>query len=162
MPRRSPALPLGTPPLASQGAKRPVAGDEARKADGYDCSKCPAYCCSIYTRIHVDEADIARLAEHFGKTKEETIQRYTKRDTNDVDGERILRRKKDPILGEACEFLNLETRTCGIYDARPSVCRSYPYAKRCAYFDMLQSERDVQEDPDVLPLIQITFPKWRA
>src|SRR5256885_8235859 len=32
----------------------------------YNCSKCPAYCCSIYERVQVTKRDIRRLANHFG------------------------------------------------------------------------------------------------
>ena len=30
----------------------------------YDCTKCPAYCCS-YERIIVNKRDLNRLAKHF-------------------------------------------------------------------------------------------------
>ena len=119
----------------------------------YDCLKCPAYCCSIYERVQVTPRDIRRLANHFGITPEVATERYTK-----VFGkERILRRKADPIFGMACTFLNPETRQCGIYQARPLVCREFPAAPRCAYYDLLEFERIQQDDPDVLPLVKITF-----
>src|SRR5438105_2561270 len=35
----------------------------------YDCSKCPAYCCS-YDRILVNKRDLKRLAKHFGVDEE--------------------------------------------------------------------------------------------
>ena len=119
----------------------------------YDCSKCPAYCCSVYERVAVDKRDVKRLAKHFGLGLRATVKRYTKV----FNGERILRRKADPILGEACAFLNLETRQCTIYDGRPKVCRDFPAAKRCAYYDLLQFEREQQGDDTVVPLVQITF-----
>lgn len=119
----------------------------------FDCSKCPAYCCSVYERVNVGARDIARLAKHFGLTVEQARRRHTKLH----NGERVLRRSPDPIFGEACKFLNRDTRGCTIYHARPRVCREYPDRKRCAYFDLLQYERRQQDDPDVLPLVKITF-----
>lgn len=119
----------------------------------YDCSKCPAYCCSIYARVEVKERDLDRLARHFGTTRAEAEHRYTKR----VDGTRVLRRKKDALLGEVCRFLDPKTRGCTIYEGRPKVCREYPGKPRCAYYDVLQFERETQEDLDVLPLFEITF-----
>jgi Fe-S-cluster containining protein len=119
----------------------------------YDCSKCPAYCCSIYARVEVNERDLDRLARYFGTTRTEAERHYTKR----VDGTRVLRRKKDALLGEVCRFLDPTTRGCTIYEGRPKVCREYPGKPRCAYYDVLQFERETQEDPDVLPLFQITF-----
>lgn len=119
----------------------------------YDCTKCPAYCCSIYDRVQVTRRDVNRLARHFGLTYEMAEQRFTRLYNN----ERILRRKSDPIFGQACRFLNPETRQCGIYDARPAVCREFPTTKRCAYYDLIEFERTHQDDVDVVPLVKITF-----
>ena len=119
----------------------------------YDCTKCPAYCCSIYDRVQVTERDVKRLAGHFGVDFETAQKRYT----TTWQGERILRRKADPIFGKACKFLDPTTRQCTIYDARPLVCRQFPGRVRCAYYDLLQFERIQQGDDTVVPLVQITF-----
>ena len=119
----------------------------------YDCVECPAYCCSVYERVQVTKRDVRRLAKHFGVTEEVAIARYTKMHGD----ERVLRRKVDPMFGQTCQFLNLETRGCGIYHARPAVCREFPTTKRCAYLDLLKFERVQQDDPDTLPLVKITF-----
>jgi uncharacterized protein len=119
----------------------------------FDCSKCPAYCCSIYERVQVTKRDLNRLAKYFNVPVETAARRYTKMRGR----ERILRRTKDAIFSETCIFLNQETRGCGIYHARPAVCREYPDRVRCAYYDLLQFERRQQDDPEVLPLVQITF-----
>jgi Fe-S-cluster containining protein len=122
-------------------------------SENYDCSKCPAYCCSVYERVSVGKGDLKRLAKHFGLGLSATVKRYTKV----FNGERILRRKADPVLGQACTFLNAETRQCTIYLARPKVCRDFPSTSRCAYYDLLQFEREQQGDDTVVPLVQITF-----
>ena len=119
----------------------------------YNCSKCPAYCCSIYERIQVTRRDIKRLANHF-RVDFATAQ---KRFTTTWQDEQILRRKADPIFGKACKFLDPKTRQCTIYFARPQVCREFPARARCAYYDLLEFERDQQGDPDVIPLVKITF-----
>lgn len=119
----------------------------------FDCSKCPAFCCAIYERVQVTKRDINRLAKYFGVTVETATERYTKMHTK----ERVLRRKKDPLFGMACQFLDHETRGCTIYHARPAVCREYPDRSRCVYYDVLQFERAQQDDINVLPLVQITF-----
>lgn len=121
----------------------------------FDCSKCPAYCCAIYERVQVTKRDVNRLAKYFGVTAEVAARRYTK--LNKENGERVLKRKKDEIFEEACQFLNPETRGCTIYHARPQVCREYPARSRCSYYDVLQFERLQQDDDTVLPLVQITF-----
>ncbi len=119
----------------------------------YDCSKCPAYCCSVYGRVKVTNRDLKRLAKHFKVTESTARRRFTKI----YDGERILRQKKDSIFSESCMFLNPLTRQCTIYDARPEVCREFPDAKRCAYYDLLQFEREQQGDETAVPLVQIAF-----
>jgi Fe-S-cluster containining protein len=119
----------------------------------YNCSKCPAYCCSIYERVQVTKRDLNRLAKYFGVDVETAERRFT----STWQGERILRRKADPIFGKACKFLNPETRQCTIYHGRPQVCREFPTRARCAYYDLLQFERSQQADETVMPLVQITF-----
>ena len=119
----------------------------------FDCTKCPAYCCSIYDRVQVTKRDLKRLARHFGISEEMAAARHTKM----YKQERILRRKKDPIFGLACKFLDPQTRRCTIYHGRPSVCREFPEKKRCAYYDLIEFERELQDDPTVVPVVQITF-----
>ena len=94
----------------------------------YDCSKCPAYCCS-YDRIIVEKRDLARLAKHFGVDLETARLRFTKV----RDGEQVLRHQKDKIYGSICMFLDLKSRRCTIYNARPGVCHEYPYRPLCGY-----------------------------
>ena len=119
----------------------------------YDCTDCPAFCCSAYERVQVTPRDIRRLAKHFGVTEEVARVRYTKM----WEKERVLRRKRDALFGEACQFINPETRGCGIYHARPAVCREYPLTKRCAYYDLYKFECDQQDDTTTLPIVKLTF-----
>jgi len=111
----------------------------------YDCSKCPAYCCS-YARIIVTDEDIKRLAKYHGITKKEARKRFTKK--GEEPGERILRHQIDEHFTTICRFLDPETRNCTIYEARPEICREFPGAGRCGYYDFLTFERRAQEDPD--------------
>jgi len=93
------------------------------------------------------------LAKHFGVTEEVATARYTKI----YQKERVLRRKTDKLFGQACQFINPETRGCTIYHARPAVCREFPTTTRCAYYDLLTFEREQQDDQNVIPLVKITF-----
>jgi len=72
----------------------------------YDCSKCPAYCCS-YERIIVYKRDLIRLAKKFGVTVEDAKKRFTKV----VEKEQVLRHQKDKIYGTVCMFLDRMTRS---------------------------------------------------
>jgi Fe-S-cluster containining protein len=119
----------------------------------FDCTKCPAFCCSIYDRVQVTKRDVTRLAKHFGVSFETAWRRFTKR----WEKERVLKRVKDTIFPETCVFLDQETRGCTIYHARPAVCREYPARSRCVYYDVLQFERRQQDDETVVPVVQITY-----
>ena len=112
----------------------------------FDCSKCPAYCCS-YDRIQITKRDVLRIARHFGISYQQAEKRYAK--TSPIG--RVFRHKKDHIYKQVCQFLDSETRRCTIYHARPAVCREYPDSLRCGYYDFLASERRRQDDPEFIP-----------
>jgi uncharacterized protein len=117
---------------------------------GYNCLKCPGYCCS-YDRIAVTEFDIGRLAKHFGLTVDVARERFTYRYRAGGVDERILRHKKDHIFKSTCRFFDQQARRCTVYEARPSVCRIYPEDRVCGYFQFLQFERAQQGDDDFIP-----------
>jgi len=117
---------------------------EARKRLRYDCTRCPAYCCS-YAFIHVTARDIARLARHLGLSAEELRAKHTKQGRG--PRQRALRHKSDPHFGTVCRFLDTETRGCTVYQARPAICRDFPGTRRCGYYDFLTFERRSQGDP---------------
>ena len=110
----------------------------------YDCSKCPAYCCT-YPVIVVTIRDVLRLAKHFGISPEEAERKFTK---SAHGHKRVLRRRTDAYFGRACRFLDQKTRRCTIYSARPAVCRQFPAEERCGYYDFLDFERRHQNDPE--------------
>jgi len=134
--------------------KKRAKDSKPRKRTNYDCSKCPGYCCSVYELVVVTKRDVARLARHFQISEDEAVRKFTKMHS----GDRVLRRKADPVLGDACRFLDLEKRRCTIYNARPEVCRGYPIESRCTFYDMLQFHRRYDEE-DTLPLVTLT--KWK-
>jgi len=91
---------------------------------------------------------LARLASHFGVSLATARRKFVRR--GEEPGELILRHAPDPVYGTACQFLDRETRRCGIYAARPAICRDYP-GPRCGYYDFLSFERRAQEDPEFVP-----------
>lgn len=115
----------------------------------YSCSKCPAYCCS-YPEIEVGKRDIARLANHFALPYDVAEERFTKLEPK--EGVRLLRHRKDHIFESVCAFLDPKTRRCGVYEARPGVCRDYPDSKRCGYYEFLKFERAHQADSKFIAL----------
>jgi uncharacterized protein len=117
---------------------------------GYNCLKCPGYCCS-YDRIAVSENDIARLAKHFALTVDVARERFTYRFQDKDTDERILRHKKDHIFKSTCRFFDQDARRCTVYEARPNVCRKYPYGNSCGYYGFLKFERAQQDDEEFVP-----------
>lgn len=115
----------------------------------YDCSKCPAYCCS-YEEIVVTKRDLNRLAKHFDLDPEVARKRFTK----NRGGTTVLRHQKDKIYGTVCMFLDPKERRCTIYEARPGVCHSYPEFSRCGYYDFLKWERVQQGDESFVPVLK--------
>ena len=113
----------------------------------FDCANCPAYCCS-YEQIIVNKRDVKRLGKHFGLDPETVLRRFTKI----VEGEQVLRHQKDKIYGSVCMFLDVKTRQCTIYEARPEVCHEYPDRPHCGYYDFLRWERRQQGDDEFIPL----------
>ena len=79
----------------------------SREPRFYNCSKCPAHCCS-YDYIEARPADIERLAKHRGLAVATASKRFTKL----VQGGklRVLRHQKYDVFGSVCQFLDLETR----------------------------------------------------
>ena len=113
----------------------------------YHCLKCPGYCCS-YPEIEITERDIARLARHFGIDFDRAVERYTKQDRN--KGIFMLRHRRDHIFESTCMLFDQEKRRCTVYEARPGVCRKYPDAPRCGYYEFLKFEREQQDDPEFI------------
>ena len=111
----------------------------------YNCKKCPGYCCS-YPLIAIIKRDVERLAKHFGLTFRQAKAKFT---VERWDHKYSLRRKKDHIFGGVCRFFDTEKRSCTVYEARPSLCRSFP-GGRCGYYDFLSFERRAQEDPEFI------------
>lgn len=117
------------------------------KKNSYDCAKCTAYCCS-YDHVEVSDRDIERLAHHFDLSAAAAKERFTKRVE---DGDQVLRHRKDHIFKSVCMFLDRDKRACTIYDARPKVCRAYPYGNKCGYYHFLKFERKHRDDETAIP-----------
>ncbi len=119
----------------------------------YDCEKCPAFCCT-YPHTPVTARDLRRIARHLDIDVESAGRRFTKRGLDPES--RILKHRPDNAFLTACHFLDSDTRSCTIYEARPAACREYPGTQRCGYYDFLSAERRRQEDPDLVLAAWVT------
>ena len=115
----------------------------------YNCLKCPGYCCT-YAEIEVTRRDIERLARHFGITAKQAEERFTKRKASaEVH---LMRHRKDSVFDSICMMFDQDKRRCTVYEARPGVCRKYPDAKTCGYYEFLKFEREQQGDEELVAL----------
>jgi uncharacterized protein len=81
-----------------------------------DCLAC-ANCCKTMTPTFTPQ-DIKRIAAHFNQTPDEFREKwlYKQRGTGD------WLNKKEP-----CQFLDLNTNKCSIYEIRPADCAGFPH-----------------------------------
>jgi len=102
--------------------------DTGERGLRFECTMC-GNCCTGPSGfvLFTDEESVA-MAGAVGVTRDEFIERYT-RDT--VLG-RSLNEKPSP-QGQDCVFLDREKvpgrAVCGLYDARPAQCRTWPFWK---------------------------------
>jgi Fe-S-cluster containining protein len=118
----------------------------------FQCEKCPGYCCT-HPAIEVTDADIRRLASHFGISPRVARKRYTYQYLRESRTEQILRHQKDTVYKSVCRLFDRETRRCSVYAARPSVCRKYPYGNKCGYYEWLAFERNHTGDENYVPTV---------
>jgi uncharacterized protein len=116
----------------------------------YNCMACPGYCCS-HSRIAVSDFDIERLARHFSLSVAEAKERFTYTYRSTDGDEQVLRHHQDHIYKSVCRFFDRDARACTVYEARPNVCRRYPYGKTCGYYNFLKFEREHQGDDEFIP-----------
>lgn len=87
-----------------------------------DCGKC---CVSHddYAFTFLTEEDLARLEKHLGKPRETFAMKgkFDRTRSSDLPAERWYLK----MTGPRCQFL--KGTGCGIYDARPTQCRTFPF-----------------------------------
>ncbi|HEU0075545.1 MAG TPA: YkgJ family cysteine cluster protein [Dehalococcoidia bacterium] len=94
--------------------------DEPWFASGlrFKCTECGNCCTGSAGSVYLSQADIARLAAHFDVPPGRFVRRYTRVEK----GHRVL---ADRPESDECVFLR--DKTCTVYDARPTQCRTYPW-----------------------------------
>lgn len=84
-----------------------------------DCLSC-ANCCKTMSPTFTNK-DIKRIAGHFEMTAKEFREKWLYFDKADGDWMNV----KQP-----CQFLDLRTNMCGIYEVRPADCAGFPHLKK--------------------------------
>lgn len=110
-----------------------------------DCTQC-GNCCRAY-EVTVRSKDIPRLATHLDLQTNEFVRAYLKKDNQ---GEFIFKQKPCPFL---------KKNSCTVYDARPTVCRSYPHFGKAGLLNELWRWLG---DAGNCPIVYHTFEKLKA
>lgn len=84
-----------------------------------DCLSC-ANCCKTMTPTFTNK-DIKRISAHFEMTPQEFKDKWLKFDKKEGDWVNTT---------QPCQFLNMGTNMCGIYDVRPADCAGFPYLRK--------------------------------
>ena len=94
------------------------------KFDESKCKTCAGNCCigeSGYIWITIDE--IEKLALHLKLSIKEVFDQYITK----YGYKFSIRENKLSENNYACTFFDLEKKQCGIYEARPTQCKSFPF-----------------------------------
>jgi len=84
-----------------------------------DCLSC-ANCCKTMSPTFTP-TDIKRIANHFEMTPAAFKEKWLVYDKKDNDWLNKL---------QPCQFLNMKTNMCSIYDIRPADCSGFPHLKK--------------------------------
>ena len=89
------------------------------------CSQCDAKCCKGESGyVFVNIGDIGRIAKHLKLSQANFSEKYLRR-INDKGFS--LKETKISDNNYACEFLDLDSNRCTIYDVRPKQCITFPF-----------------------------------
>jgi len=114
----------------SEPAATPAASTDQHEwyADGlrFHCTQCGNCCTGPPGAVWFTPDEGRRIADHLRLDLGTFLARYTR----ELDGRRSLRERKTEH-GYDCIFLDRKTlpgrAVCGIYDARPTQCRTWPF-----------------------------------
>ncbi|QTP01542.1 YkgJ family cysteine cluster protein [Helicobacter pylori] len=110
------------------------------------CEGCGAKCCvgeSGYIFVSIQE--MQQISAFLKLELEEFSQKYVKK----VGYKFSLLEKDAKDLGLACVFLDLETKKCQIYSARPKQCQTFPFWESVKTFSKEQKEAFCQSCPGI-------------
>ncbi len=80
------------------------------------CLSC-ANCCKTMTPTFTPQ-DIRRISAHLGMRKKAFVETYLKYEKKDKDWQNKV---------QPCQWLDMETNMCSIYEVRPADCSGFPH-----------------------------------
>ncbi|MFT3981515.1 MAG: YkgJ family cysteine cluster protein [Ferruginibacter sp.] len=108
-----------------------------------DCLAC-SNCCRKMTPTFTRE-DIKRISAHFGQTPAEFKAQWLERDKNNDWVNKI----------QPCQFLNLKTNMCSIYEIRPVDCAGFPHLSKRKFQEYAHvHKQNIEYCPATLAMVQ--------
>lgn len=89
-----------------------------------DCISC-ANCCKVMSPTFTKE-DILRISEHLGMSPARFKRKWLYYDKKTRDWMNV---------SQPCQFLDLETNKCNIYEVRPADCAGFPHLGKLPFSD---------------------------
>lgn len=109
-----------------------------------DCLSC-ANCCKTMTPTYTN-TDIKKIASYLRITTDEMKSKWLKKER--ATGNWV--NKTTP-----CQFLDLETNMCNVYEVRPADCSGFPHLTRKRFVDYLHVHRqNLDECPATFKLVE--------
>jgi len=91
-----------------------------------DCLTC-ANCCKTMTPTFTHK-DIRRISKHLDMRPKDFKERWLKQEKNDKDWVNKI---------QPCQFLDLSTNMCSIYEVRPDDCAKFPHLTKKKMIDYM-------------------------
>lgn len=112
--------------------------------DGIDCLSC-ANCCKTMTPTYTPK-DLQKIAAYLKTPVAEIKKKWLKKER----GTGNWLNKTTP-----CQFLDLQTNLCGIYEVRPADCAGFPHLNKRKMIDYLHvHKQNLDECPATFRLIE--------
>jgi uncharacterized protein len=111
---------------------------------GIDCLSC-ANCCKTMTPTYTD-ADIKKIAAYLQMSVDEMKKKWLKKE-----------RGTDKWLNKTtpCQFLDLETNLCNVYEVRPTDCAGFPHLTKKKVSDYIHvHKQNLDECPATFKMVE--------
>jgi Fe-S-cluster containining protein len=116
------------------------------------CLSC-ANCCKVMSPTYTN-ADIKRISAHLGMTDKEFKEKWLYREKKDND----WMNRSQP-----CQFLDMKTNMCTIYEVRPADCADFPhFHKRPAKDYFYIHKQNIEYCPATMLMIEKMKSKIKA
>lgn len=109
-----------------------------------DCLSC-ANCCKTMSPTYT-QADIKRISKHLGMTTAAFKKKWLYREEDTKDWMNV---------SQPCQFLDLKTNKCKIYEVRPADCAGFPHLNKQPYKDYFYiHNQNIEYCPATLAMLE--------